>query len=423
MTTDRFGNTIDPAVGYARGSLLRGSADEVRRLAQAGRVAADFVAREGIDKIAICTGNLRFYPVVADDLPVLCEEWIGPGLFGEDMRQAAIAHLGGQGHEAAAVVNRTSAGIVATVLAHAQSRSVLSLVPDGDRSHASVGRGAGLAGVDVVEVHDLDAFKEGIARETPSLVVITPVTSELSMLADDLIKGAVKAAKAAGCITFLDDAYGARYRPVLHGGGASLSFGADLVITNADKAGLSGPRAGILCGDPASLVPVQAKVSELGMEARAPVAVGAMRSLQGFTPELLMQEAQDGQDLAEALEKALGANRITCSALGPKIDEQDAMKIVLDMAGAEAADLVPAEVTAAIGMLMLRDKGIVTVNTHGQPGGRVSIRLKPTAGAVARAGGTKAVAECLVSAMREVADHLQDQAWVAATLFGENAHG
>lgn len=419
MNTDRFGNTIDPAVGYARGDLLAGSADEVRRLAQAGRVAAAFVAREGIDKIAICTGNLRFYPVASDDLPVLCEEWIGPGLFGEDLRQAAIAHLGGQGHEAAAVVNRTSAGIVATVLAHAQGRPVLSLVPQGDRSHASVGRGAGLAGVDVVEVHDLDALKEGIAREKPALVVITPVTSELSMLADDLIKGAVEAAKAAGCITFLDDAYGARFRPVLHGGGASLSFGADLVITNADKAGLSGPRAGVLCGDPASLVPVQAKASELGMEARAPVAVGAMRSLQGFTPELLIQEAQDGQDLAQALENALGKERVARSALGPKIAEEDVLSLVLELAGKSDTGRVPAEVTAAVGLLMLRDKGIVTVNTHGQPGGRVSIRLKPTSGAVARAGGAEAVAGCLKQALAETANHLDDAKWFKNLLFGD----
>ncbi|MBO9446684.1 hypothetical protein [Ruegeria sp. R14_0] len=419
MSTDRFGNAIDPGVGYARGSLLQGSADEVSRLAQAGRVAADFVAREGIDKIAICTGNLRFYPASPDDLSLLCEEWIGPGLFGEELRQVAIAHLGGQGHEAAAVVNRTSAGIVATVLAHAGGRPVLSLVPAGDRSHASVTRGARLAGVEVREVHDLTGVQRVLAEDQPALMVVTPVTSELAMLDDDLMRDAVAAGNSAGCVTFLDDAYGARFRPVLHDGGASLSFGADLVITNADKAGLTGPRAGVLCGEHAALIPVQAKASELGIEARAPVAVGAMRSLQSFTPDLLIQEAQDGQDLSDALEAALGANRVTRSALGPKIDEQDAMEVVLGMAGVGSSELVPAEVTAAVGMLMLRDKGIVTVNTHGQPGGRVSIRLKPTSGAVARAGGAMAVADCLMSAMRQTARHLHDKTWFAATLFGD----
>ena len=419
MSEDRFGNAIDPGVGYARGELLAGSADEVRRLAQAGRVAADFVGREGIDKVAICTGNLRFYPVAPDDLPELCEEWVGPGLYGEELRQAAIAHMGGDGDEAAAVINRTSAGIVATVLAHSQGRPVLSLVPRGDRSHASVTRGAKLADVPVIEAHDLPEVKRLMAAHLPALLVITTVTSELAMLPDDLIGAATRLAKRAGCVVLLDEAYGARFRPVLHGGAPALSFGADLVITNADKAGLSGPRAGVLCGDPAAVVPVQAKASELGMEARAPVAVGAMRSLQGFTPDLLIQEAQDGQDLAAALEAALGADCVTRSALGPKIDEQDAMQIVLEMAGVAETTRVPAEVTAAVGMLMLRDKGIVTVNTHGQPGGRVSIRLKPTSGAVARAGGAAAVAQCLVAALDEVAKHLGDEAWFAGLLFGE----
>lgn len=419
MSTDRFGNTIDPGVGYARGHLLRGSADEVRRLAQAGRVAADFVARQGVDKIAICTGNLRFYPITSDDLPIHCEEWVGPGLFSEELRQTAIAHLGGQGHEAAAVVNRTSAGIVATVLAHSNQRPVVSLVASGDRSHASVTRGAKLAGVDVIEVHDLDGVKAALKEHKPALTVITPVTSELAMLSDDLTHKATDLARTAGSLVFLDDAYGARFRPVLHGGGASLSFGADLVITNADKAGLSGPRAGVLCGSPDALVPVQAKASELGMEARAPIAVGAMRSLQGFTPDLLIQEAKDGQDLSDALAAALSEERVSWSALGPKIAEDDVLSFLLEMAGQTETSRVPAEAAAAVGMLLLRDKGVVTVNTHGQPGGRVSIRLKPTTGAVSRVGGASAMANAVLQAMRETAAHLEDTAWFANLLFGE----
>ncbi len=421
MSSDRFGNPIDPGVGYARGSLLASSADEVRRLAQAGRVAADFVAREGSDKISICTGNLRYYPVAAADIETLCEEWVGPGLFGEELRQAAIAHMGGDGDESVAVVNRTSAGIVATVLAHAQGRPVLSLVPAGDRSHASVTRGAKLAGVPVIDAYDLPEVKRLLAAQLPALMVITTVTSELAVLNDELTAAAVRLAKRAGCTVLLDEAYGARFRPVLQDGAPSLTFGADLVITNADKAGLSGPRAGVLCGSAAALVPVQAKASELGMEARAPIAAGAMRSLQGFTPELLIQEAQDGQDLAAALEAALGKDRVIRSPLGPKTDEQDAMAIVLDMAGNTETARVPAEVTAAAGMLMLRDKGIVTVNTHGQPGGRVSIRLKPTTGAVARAGGAEAVAGCVLEALKEVAAHLEDAVWFEELLFGNGS--
>ena len=421
MTTDRFGNAIDPSVGYARGRLLQSSADEVRRLAQAGRVAADFVARKSIDKIAICTGNLRFYPASAEDLGTLCEEWVGPGLFGEELRLTAIQHLGGSGHEGATVFNRTSAGIVATILAHAGAHPILSLVPQGDRSHASVTRGAKLAGVPVVEVYDLPEFSSKLEENQPALVIITPVTSELATLSDDLIQQAVQEAKRAGRIVLLDDAYGARFRPVLKGGKPSLEMGADLVITNADKAGLSGPRAGVMCGEPQALIPVQAKASELGMEARAPIAVGAMRSLQRFTPDLLLQEAQDGQDLSAALENVAGREIVVRSELGPKIGEEDVLDLVKQRAGVKATSLVPAEVTAAVGMIMLRDKGILTVNTHGQPGGRVSIRLKPTIGAVAKAGGADAVAHCFLSAVDETVANLEDNNWFSDLLFGRSA--
>ncbi|WP_417586453.1 aminotransferase class I/II-fold pyridoxal phosphate-dependent enzyme [Pararhodobacter oceanensis] len=421
--SDRFGNPLDPSVGFARGALLGGSADEVRRLSQAGRVAAEFVAREGGEKIAICTGNLRFYPVSAQDLPTLCEEWVGPGLYGEELRQAAIAHMGGDGSEAVTVINRTSAAIVATVLAHAKGRPVLSLVAAGDRAHASVTRGARLAGVDVIDTHDLAELETQIAAQASALCVITTVTSELATLPDDMTRAAVELAQRAGCVVLLDEAYGARFRPVLLEGAPALSFGADLVVTNADKAGLSGPRAGVLCGTSAALVPVQAKASELGMEARAPIAVGAMRSLQGFRPDLLIEEARDGVDLADALAARFGDARVSRSALGPKMDEQDITEIALEIAGATATARVPAEITAAVGMLMLRDRGIVTVNTHGQPGGRVSIRLKPTSGAVSRAGGATAVADCLAAALAEVAAHLEDTAWFSALLFGEPADG
>ncbi len=419
MQEDRFGNPIDPKVGYARGSLLRGSSDEVIRLNQAGRVGADFIARQGSDKVAICTGNLRNYPVSHGDLGANCEEWLGPGLFGDELRQVTIAHLGGQGHEQVAAINRTSAGIIATILALCAERDVVSLVPAGDRCHASVGRGAALAGVAVHEVHDEAGLIAQFTTQAPRLLIITTVTSELAMLADELVYKAVALAHNNNCKVLLDEAYGARFRPVLTAGPKALAFGADLVITNADKAGLSGPRAGLLCGNPDSLIPVQAKASELGMEARAPIALGVLRSLQGFTPELLLQEVEDGKQLSQALIEKWGAQRVTASALGPKIDEQDALQMVLNLAGVEQCPWVPAEITAVIGMQMLAAKGIVTVNTHGQPGGRVSIRLKPTSGALKNAGGAEAVAECLHEAFKQTAQHIHDRDWFSRWLFGE----
>ena len=38
---DRFGNPIDPTVSYARGSILRSNADEIRRQRQAYAIIRD----------------------------------------------------------------------------------------------------------------------------------------------------------------------------------------------------------------------------------------------------------------------------------------------------------------------------------------------------------------------------------------------
>ena len=419
-TADRFGNAIDVNVGYARGSLLRSSADEVRRLRQAQRVAGERVHAHGPDSIGIFTGNPRYFPLQPEDLDTLCEEWVGPGLFADDLKAAAVDHLGGRDDHAAAVFNRTSAGIVATVLALANGKPVVSVVPVGDRSHASVIRGCRLAQVPLVEVFAGADVAAAMESHTPALVVVTTVTSTLARMTDADADAAIHAARVAGATVLMDEAYGARLRPVLHDGAKSLMLGGDLAITNADKAGLSGPRAGVMAGRADAVVAALAKASELGMEARAPVAAGALRSLQAFDPKLLREEARDGQAISDALVARFGERVVYRSDLGPMLDEQDVTAILLRRLGRERIGLVPAEVTAAVGMVMLRDNGVLTVNTHGQPGGRVSIRLKPTAGAVARAGGADALAGALDAALETVASHIDDNTWVSALLFGED---
>ena len=95
------------------------------------------------------------------------------------------------------------------------------------------------------------------------------------------------------------------------------------------------------------------------------------------------------------------------------------MAHVLERSGRERIQLVPAEITAAIGMILLRDNGVVTVNTHGAPGGRVSLRLKPTAGALAAVTDASGLVAALDRAVDQVIEHLDDPGWLETTLFGE----
>ena len=416
---DAFGNQIDPTVGYARGTLLRSSSDEVRRLRNAQRIAAEYADRWGTDAIGVFTGNSRRFPVEPGDLAGWCEEWVGPGVFADRLREAAVEHLGGGAEHIAAVTNRTSGGLVAAVLALSAGRPVLSVVPGGDRSHTSVIRGCQLAAVPLVEIDEARLLLTALSEHRPALVLVTAVTSTLARTDDSDTEAAINAARTAGATVLMDEAYGARVRPVLHGGAKSLALGADAAITNTDKAGLSGPRAGVIAGRTEVVVAILAKGSELGIEARAPVAAGALRSLEAFEPRLLEQEAANGQAVADAIAGHLGEAAIKRTDLGPSISEETLLGLVLEQPGGAACRLAPCEATAAVAMLLLRDHGVLTVNSHGQPGGRVCLRLKPTDGAIDRVGGVGALTAALVDSISMVGRNAADHDWVARLLFGD----
>lgn len=420
---DAFGNPIDIVVGYARGSILRTSVDEARRLRRAQAITGRRVGALGPDAVAVFTGNTRGFPVKAADLAALCEEWVGPGLFGDHLEQAAIDHLGGRPRDATAVFNRTSAGIIAAVESMAGNQPVVSVVPPGGRSHASLVRGARLAHVPLRDIAVDGDWETAIDQLRPKLVIITTVTSSLERLADDASLASVARARAAGAVTLLDEAYGARLRPVLHGGLKSLELGADLTITNCDKAGLPGPRAGVMSGRASLVARVAAWASEHGMEARAPIALGALRSLQAFTPDTLVEESEGGRQLHAALAARFGGTAIRRTDLGPMIHEDDLLALVLDRAGrrADPPAVVPCEATAALGMLLLEEHGILTVNTHGQPGARVSLRLKPTLDALARLGGAADVAEAIDRAVDRLATSIHERDAVADLVVGSPA--
>lgn len=407
---DRFGNALDPAVGFARGTILSGSEAEARRMRQGWSL----IRARGEAPIGIFTGNRRELLYGPGDLP-LAEEWLGPARFWPALEDAVRAHLDATPAAGVAVLNRGSGALVATVLALAARGRVVSVVPSGVRSHPALGRGATLAGARLEETARLADVAP--ALRGADLLAITPVTSSLARMPEDDIAAAIAAGRAAGVPVMVDDAYGARLRPVLHGGTAALRLGADLVVTNADKAGLPGPRAGILAGDPALVARVGARAAELGMEARAPVALGVLRGLQAWSPEELRREAREGAALTAALRERLGPV-VQATDLGPLLQAEDALAIALARAGLTAAPIVPVEATAALGMRLLMRQGVLTTNVAGQPGAHPALRLKPAGDALARGGGAEAVAAAVDTALGDVAGMLGDADRLRALLLG-----
>ena len=117
--------------------------------------------------------------------------------------------------------------------------------------------------------------------------------------------------------------------------------------------------------------------------------------------------------------RSLGAGQVQPGLLGPTIREEDALELAIARSGGGNPHAVrPCEVTAAIGISLLR-QGIVTVNALGPPGARVSLRMKPTAFALERAGGEDVIAGHLDDALDEVSQLIQDIDSLRTHIIGE----
>ena len=405
---DRFGNLIDPEVKYARGRILASAQDERLRFLQAQRIIRRRLAEVGPRSIGIFTGNQRDFLLDASDLGQAAEEWLGPAQFDDELRRAVLQHLGGAEDQATAVFNRTTGGLIAAISSIGAGRTVVSYTPAGSSSHPSIPRGARVGGSAFVEVSDLQALEQSLSPSA-GIVVITPVSSELQLLSPEESGDAVRIARRHGVVTLVDDAYGARLRPVVQHGPKSLELGADLAITSADKAGLSGPRAGFMAGRADLVLRASTRAAENGQEARAPIALAILRSLDRYSPATLVQEIADGDAVYAELAKLL-PEHARRTPIGAFVGEEDILLLALERAGVTPADapVVPCEAASALGMILLEDHGILVI-VSGQPGSRVSLRLKPIPGALALAGGAPQVASAVNQALDRLAGMIRDE--------------
>ena len=419
LDTDPFGNKLDPALGFARGSILSSPRDDLSRFLAAQEFVRQRILR-GRGSLGIFTGNLRGFSIKSSELP-LAEEWLGPAVWGGRLEEAVRVHLGGAATAETAVFNRTSGGLVAAVASMAASGLVVALTQAPSGPHSSLFRGAFLAGAELRQVQTVDELMALALPRKPDLFVLTPVSSEIDVIPNPELKLAVEWSTSHGIPCLVDDAYGARLRPVLYAGPKSLEFGAELAITNNDKVGLNGPRAGFMAGRPDLVRSIYADACELGLEARAPVALGVLTALELYDPAGLLEECRQADGVTEAVAQVLGpwSAHIRRTPLGPTLTADTVLSIALERAGMELtqARIVPCEASAALAMILLRDYGILLVAAAATPGARPSIRIKPTTGAIDCIGGASAVASSLDAALSQLADKVDDLRAVRELLF------
>lgn len=417
---DRFGNALDPAVGYARGTILRSSLEDSLRRAHTLQLIRHRVERYGRAALFNFTGHRRGFPAAAVDLDQkLAEEWVGSALVEERLAAAAQAHLGAGSNAGVALFNRSSAGIVALILALVPRGGRAVSVAPRRRTHPSVRRGMALAGATLIELDAAEPVDLAPLAEA-ALVVVTRVSSELDIMPAGAVEEVVAAALRTGRPVFIDDAYGARVAPILLGQPRTLEFGADLGITSCDKAGLEGPRAGLLAGSPDLVDRIVARASELGLEARAPLMLGVLRTLERFDPGALREEARVAREVATRLRARFGVQRVQETLLGPTIPEEDVLSIAVERGGRDSDPpvLVPAEASCALGMILLERHGMLTSNAAERPGARVSLRLRPHPEEVARFGGPEKVVDVIDDAFRQLGEIQADPLQVEAIILG-----
>ena len=153
--TDRFGNPFDPIVRYARGSILKGTDEEIARMLKARRIVGDRVRRSGKDSVYDLSGMNRGSGITAGDVPHLTSHVPFFEHFEGGTEPLALAHMGGDpARHSALILNRVSAAnfIALTTLLKAGDR-VYAFAPAGGSSHPSTVRPISMAGAVLSEVH------------------------------------------------------------------------------------------------------------------------------------------------------------------------------------------------------------------------------------------------------------------------------
>jgi L-seryl-tRNA(Ser) seleniumtransferase len=370
MSVDRFGNPHAPNLSYARGEILTGTEDDFEKLQLAWRLIRD----RGPKNIFIFTGLEHAMPLTAQDLEFADDE-IGPALSFDRLKALALNHLGGSpDRDDVAVFNRLTGATMATHLTLVKPGDVVIGVSE-SHSHPSVVRAANQAGARFIDTAGLAAFRDAIATERPTLVVLTRLAVTYDLMPLDAIRTVVRLAHDSGALVYVDDAGGARVGPAASDQPRTLELGVDIGATGLDKYGTVGPRFGLLAGRKELVGRIRAKGFEFGMEARQALYPAVVRTLEQYDPARVRALIATTKEIAAELRPLLG-NRLRETPTTVQIGADDILEIAMERGGIASPPVVPYEASAALSMLLLRDFDMLMVHFVGVPPGTADLLIK-----------------------------------------------
>ena len=343
--------------------IVNNSLDEVKKRESAFRIIKKILEEKGRDSLFDVTGLSGGFIASKEELELL-ETYVGPAVFEDEIQIVGKEHLGG---EKVLPVNRTSAGILATVLALVGEGSHVAHFLADYPGHPSIPRSCALAGASYEEFIDINEFA---IPDNTSLVVITGSTMDLQVIDEDLFTQVISRAHEKDIPVLVDDASGARLRTAVFNQKRATDLGADLVVTSTDKL-MPGPRGGLMAGRAELIDEIKIKVNQFGLEAQPPLIMAMIIGIKAYTPEVLRKSVSRKEEFYGLISKKYEMFEKTPN--GIKVQEAN-LANQLKVLNIET-ELSEKDCCFLWSMVLLKEEGIITIPAVGMPGASDTIRF------------------------------------------------
>ena len=340
--------------------IVNNSLDEIKKRDNALSIIRNMVENKGRSSLFDLTGLSGGFIASPSELSLL-ETYVGPAIFEDALQEVGIEHMGGQ---KVIPLNRTSSGILATILTLVNKNSnvvhYLAELP----AHPSIPRSCKLVGANYSET---DNFNEFSIPENTSLVVITGSTMDHKVIDENEFRKVIEMAHARNIPVMVDDASGARLRTVIFNQPRACDLGADIAITSTDKL-MPGPRGGLMAGREDLIDEIKVKVNQFGLEAQPPAVLAMVNGIKNFNEDNLINSFEHKEQLFELLNKNF--NNFQKTPTGVMISPNDLAKEINVEHNLSDNDLA-----FVFSFILLRDCGIITIPPVSMPGASATIRF------------------------------------------------
>ena len=343
--------------------IVNNSLDEVKKRESALKIIKEIIKDNGRDSLYDVTGLSGGFIANDDELDLL-ETYVGPAIFEDELQIVGKEHLGG---EKVLAVNRTSSGILASILALVNECDHVSHFLAEFPAHPSIPRSCAIVGASYDEFVDIDKFT---IPENTSLVVVTGSTMDHKVIDEELFRKVIDMAHERDIPVLVDDASGARLRTAVFNQAKATELGADLVVTSTDKL-MPGPRGGLMAGREELIDEIKVKANQFGLEAQPPLILAMVNGIKNYTEENLVKAISRKEEFYELLSEKYEMFEKTPTGV---MVSEDALKNQLEKLNVKT-ELSKKDCCFLWAMVLLKGFGIITIPAVGMPGASATIRI------------------------------------------------